>query len=160
MKMYSHRKERGKEMRTFQTTAKEYIDKVKALKNVSSNDIDLVFKSLEENAESPVFRHLGEIANHRWFNNTDEAKELILLLKEIKADTLKIGDKIDIELLENSHFVDVLYKIGINKAYNIGLPADSTYKELFAYITVEVDLESSTISKMDNNIMGFLSKLI
>lgn len=158
--MYSHRKERGKEMKTFQTTAKEYIDKVEALKNVSSNDIDLVFKSLQENAVSPVFRHLGEIANHRWFNNTDEAKELILLLKEIKADTLKIGDKIDIELLDNSPFVEVFYKIGINKAYNIGLPADSDYEELFAYITIEVNLENSTISGMDNNIMGFLSKLI
>lgn len=68
------------------------------------DDMNEVFRVLSEEAESPAFRHFGEWMLDYYFKNVEQAQELILLLKSIRADGLEEGLRIDTSILDKSPY--------------------------------------------------------
>ena len=68
------------------------------------DDMNEVFKTLSEEAESPAFRHFGEWMLDYYFKSVEQAQELILFLKSIRADGLEEGLRVDTSILDKSPY--------------------------------------------------------
>lgn len=87
------------------------------------DDINAVFKTLSEEAETKAFRNLGEWMLDYYFKSVEQAQELILFLKSIRADGLEEGLRIDISLLDKSPYVDCIQKTDTHIKYVIKIPS-------------------------------------
>lgn len=87
------------------------------------DDINAVFETLSEEAETKAFRHLGERMLDYYFKSVEQAQELILFLKSIRADGLEEGLRVDTSILDKSPYVDCIEKTDTHIKYVIKIPS-------------------------------------
>ena len=105
------------------------------------DDINAVFKALSEEAETKAFRNLGEWMLDYYFKSVEQAQELILILKSIRADGLEEGLRVDISLLDKSPYVDCIQKTDTHIKYVIKIPSGMyTFR-----VTLVVNKDTSVI---------------
>lgn len=105
------------------------------------DDMNEVFKSLSEEAESQAFRYLGEWMLDYYFKSVDQAQELIQFLKRIRADKLEEGQRVDISVLDKSPFASCFKRTDTHIKYVIKM----TSGMFSASVTLVVNKDTSIV---------------